>query len=131
MIATDGIATYVLFLYGDIQWGGAGRTVTIGFNAGDGMRFFNLPEASSSIALQNLPFSSNVGMPGTYIFRVDQDPTLCSNETSKCTQECLFNITTSMVVCSCRNGYEINSDGFTCDGECLNSCMHDPKFIDQ
>ena len=71
MLATDGTATYVMFLYGDIQWG-AGRT-TIGFNAGDNLRFINLPEASDVFSLVD---SSNVGIPGTFIFRVDQNQTL-------------------------------------------------------
>ena len=73
VLATDDTATYVLFLYGDIQWPEMeGVTVTIGFNAGDGMRFLNLPEASSFTTLSTLPLTSNVGVPGIYIFRVDQ-----------------------------------------------------------
>ena len=71
MLATDGTATYVMFLYGDIQWG-ADRT-TIGFNAGDGLHFFSLPEASNVFGLVT---STNVGIPGTFIFRVDQNQTL-------------------------------------------------------
>ena len=71
MLATEGPTTYVMFHYGDIQWSRDG--VTIGFNAGDGVRFFILPEASDVFGLVN---STNVGIPGTFIFRVDQDQTL-------------------------------------------------------
>ena len=67
VLATDGTATYVMFLYEDIQWG-AFRT-TIGFNAGDSLQFFNLPEASDVFSLVNY---SNIEIPGTFIFRVDQ-----------------------------------------------------------
>ena len=56
MLATDGDATYVLFHYG--AWGM--HDGTSGFNAGDGIR-------SSGIG------SPNVGIPGAYYFRVDQE----------------------------------------------------------
>ena len=72
MLATDGNETYVLFLYRDIQWGDSGTTV--GFNTGDGARFFNLPESAITEGVLSLENSSNVGpeYPGLYIFRVDQ-----------------------------------------------------------
>lgn len=71
VIATNGSATFVLFLYRDIQWSGG---TIIGFNAGDQERFFSLPDATLIIdAVFNLESRSNVGMPGTFYFRVDQD----------------------------------------------------------
>lgn len=69
VLATDGNAAYVLFLYGDIQWDREGR-VAIGFDSGDFGRGFNLPESESPL---NLESTSNVGLPGAYYFRVDQD----------------------------------------------------------
>ena len=75
VIATDGSATYVLFLYRDIQWS-SGRT-TIGFNAGDRVRFFNLPDATLVFdAVFNLDNRTNSGRPGVFMFRVDQDTIL-------------------------------------------------------
>ena len=69
VIATDGSETYVLFLYRDVQWS---RTVTsIGFNAGDGVRGFNLPRPSGDSNFLNIESTSNVGIPGSYYFRVD------------------------------------------------------------
>ena len=68
MLATDGMATYVLFLYRDILV--TGFKTTIGFNAGDGLQFFNLPQASDVFSLVD---HSNIGIPGTFIFRVDQN----------------------------------------------------------
>lgn len=78
VIASDGSRTYVLFIYEDIQWPSFGSlsTVTIGFNAGDGTRSYTLPESFSSNDILNLESTSNVGRPGTYIFRVDQDSAL-------------------------------------------------------
>jgi hypothetical protein len=70
IIATDGIKTFVLFLYEDIQWGSSHNV--IGFNAGDQERSYTLPESWTTNAILNLESTSNVGIPGAYIFRVDQ-----------------------------------------------------------
>ena len=64
VLATDENATYVLFLYEDIQW--STPDTQVGFNAGDGIRSLNLLESASD--LQNL---SNVDIPGAFYFRVD------------------------------------------------------------
>lgn len=74
VIATDGTATYVLFLYRDIQWGTP--STNVGFNAGDGLRFFNLPRPFGSPDFLVLTSASNVGTPGTFMFRVDQEQIL-------------------------------------------------------
>ena len=66
ILATNGQQTYALFLYRDIQWG-RGRS-TIGFNAGDGIRSYALNTNNSEL----LKFNSNVGVPGMYIFKVDE-----------------------------------------------------------
>lgn len=71
VLTSDGNRTYVLFLYEDIQWGSS--VVTIGFNAGDSTRSYNLIESSMADAVLNLENTSNIGRRGTYIFRVDQD----------------------------------------------------------
>ena len=68
VIATDGLETFVLFIYADIEWGDG---ATVGFNAGDGNR---------SIVVTTQPLDletgSNVGVTGLYINRVDLfDPT--------------------------------------------------------
>ena len=63
MIATDGQQTFVLFIYGDIEWG---DDATVGFNAGVGNR---------SIVVTTQPLDvqtgSNVGVTGLYINRID------------------------------------------------------------
>ena len=70
VLATDGNMTYVMFLYEDIQWGSA--QTTIGFNAGDRSQSITLPESLTTEGVLNLENTTNVGIPGVYIFRVDQ-----------------------------------------------------------
>ena len=62
--------TFVLFIYGDIQWGSGAN---VGFDAGDGTRYFMDPRALTNQTL-NIDEGSNVGVTGLYIYRVD----LCS-----------------------------------------------------
>ena len=59
--------TFVFFIYGDIQWGSGAN---IGFDAGDGTRFFMHPRALTNQVL-NIDEGSNVGVTGVYIYRVD------------------------------------------------------------
>lgn len=71
VIATDGTTAYALFLYRDVQWS---RSVTnIGFNAGDGIRGFNLERPEGSLTFDGIEETSNIETPGTYIFRIDLD----------------------------------------------------------
>ena len=44
-VASDGSITYVIFIYGDIQWGT--RLATVGFNGGSRLRSYNLPDVNS------------------------------------------------------------------------------------
>jgi len=67
-MATDGQASFVFFIYSDIQWGIA----NIGFSAGDGVRFFMVPGALTS-QTRNIENGSNVNVSGLYIYRVDQN----------------------------------------------------------
>ena len=71
VLATDGNQTYVMFLYQDIQWSSA---TSIGLNAGDGSNFVTVPESLTVEGVLNLTNTSNVGLPGVYIYRVDQVP---------------------------------------------------------
>ena len=71
VIATDGVVSYVLFLYRDVQWSRA--QTNIGFNAGDAIRSFTVPEPSSGDFYFNIERDSNIGIPGSFFFRVDQE----------------------------------------------------------
>ena len=66
MIATDGEKSFVFFIYTDVQWGEA----TIGFDAGDGRRGFNLL-GSPAEDVREVEESNNIGVAGVYAFRVD------------------------------------------------------------
>ena len=67
MIATDGVISAALFLYGDIQWG---EEAQIGFNAGDGLSSFTLPVALTGDTV-HIEHQSNVNRPGVFVFRID------------------------------------------------------------
>ena len=67
VIATNGQASFALFLYSNIEWGSA----NIGFNAGDGIRSFMIPGALTP-QTRNIENGSNVDVPGLYIYRLDQ-----------------------------------------------------------
>lgn len=45
----------------------------IGLNVGDGVNSFTLPESMNESSLMALVNTSNVGTPGVYIFRVDEE----------------------------------------------------------
>ncbi len=82
-MATDGRVSFVIFLYADglIQWttgdasegegGLGGIPAQVGFNAGDGVRFATVP-GSRTPAVINITQTSNVGVPGMWVFQVDE-----------------------------------------------------------
>ena len=74
VLATDGKASYSLFLYSAIEWtswstrgGTVTHTAQVGFNKGDGSHFF----APFIDNLSTLPVTSNVNVPGLYVYRID------------------------------------------------------------
>lgn len=66
VLATNGVHSYVIFIYGNIEWG----VSNIGLKNFDGSRFFMLPGALTN-ETTNIESRSNVGIPGVYIYRVD------------------------------------------------------------
>ena len=74
------IILYYKNYFHDIQWSSG---TTIGFNAGDGVHYYTVPEYLTADDVLNLDHTSNVGIPGMYIYRVDQDP-------------CMYDITLTM-----------------------------------
>ncbi|XP_063175186.1 sushi, nidogen and EGF-like domain-containing protein 1 isoform X2 [Chroicocephalus ridibundus] len=83
VLATDGATSYVVLNYGDIQWttgisnqgdahtGLGGTPAQAGFNSGDDVHYYNIP-GSRSPAVLTIGRRSNVGVPGRWIFRVDE-----------------------------------------------------------
>lgn len=76
VLATDGVRSFVIFLYADngIEWLWSSDHLEIpgqvGFNAGDGVRFFSHPD-SFTTRLYDIPTSSNIGVSGVWVFKVD------------------------------------------------------------
>ena len=95
LLATDGLKSYAVFLYadGEIQWttgdasggvnGLGGTPAKAGFNAGDNINFAHLPE-SCTPEIINVANTTNVGIPGVWIFQVDTNDIvtgICSTDT--------------------------------------------------
>ena len=86
-MGTDGVRSFVVYLYadGEIQWtvskDANSLPAQVGFNAGDGIRFFAVPE-SRKPEIINIDTTSNVDIPGVWMFRVDQEDIMnagCTN----------------------------------------------------
>ena len=87
---TDGTISFVKFLYadGEIQWttGGAsggingfgGTPAQVGFDAGDGERFFSVP-GSQTNEIVNITSTTNVDVPGVWTFQVNGNISQCSD----------------------------------------------------
>ncbi|XP_060113639.1 alpha-tectorin-like [Heteronotia binoei] len=82
ILTTDGKRSYIILIYGDIQWttgaasGGDRRTglggtqAQAGFNSGDDKNYFSIP-GSRTAEIINIIKTSNVHVPGVWVFRVD------------------------------------------------------------
>ncbi|XP_057245143.1 sushi, nidogen and EGF-like domain-containing protein 1, partial [Malurus melanocephalus] len=82
VLTTDSKMFYVILNYGDIQWttgaasdgdtetGLGGTPAHAGFNSGDDTNFYNIP-GSQTDAVINITTTSNVKVPGCWVFRVD------------------------------------------------------------
>ena len=75
VLFTNGAQSHVLFLYADglIQWTAARSTdlnALAGVNAGDGVNYAIVPE-SLNISIINVSSTTNVGVGGMWLFRID------------------------------------------------------------
>ena len=81
ILATSESESFVIFLYADLQWttgsassgsrGFGGNAALAGYNAGDRINSHTL-EGSQTSRILKLTRTSNVGIPGTWIFKVGQ-----------------------------------------------------------
>ncbi|KAK2168445.1 hypothetical protein NP493_1225g02057 [Ridgeia piscesae] len=75
VLITNGRHSFTIFNYGDITWtaGSAsnGIPAQVGFNAGDGRRYFSVP-GSRTASIVNVETTSNVGLRGRWVFRIDE-----------------------------------------------------------
>ena len=82
MLATDGSRSFAIFLYLDdgIQWttgydnggtnGLGGIEAQVGYDAGDSINYYTVP-GSMTPSIVDVETTSNVGIPGMYMFEVD------------------------------------------------------------
>ena len=82
ILATSEIESFVIFLYADLQWttgdsslgsrglGGLIKALA-GYNAGDRINSYTLPGSRTS-RIVDIVKTSNVGIPGTWIFKVGE-----------------------------------------------------------
>jgi len=89
VLATDGVTSFAIFEYADLQWAsadsrpdsgsesGSGAELNpnayfaqVGFSAGDGMSYYTLSGSGTDEVLE-LNSTSNVERAGVWIFRVD------------------------------------------------------------
>ena len=68
---SDTQLTFAIFIYQEIVF--ANDSVA-GFNAGDGVRFYNIP-----VLAPNLDVTSNVNRPGEWLFRIDSENIILPN----------------------------------------------------
>ena len=59
----------MIFIYDDIQW--TSRGAVAGINFGDGMHHITI-SGSQTPSIVNIAETSNVGVPGVWIFRVNE-----------------------------------------------------------
>ncbi|XP_048358241.1 sushi, nidogen and EGF-like domain-containing protein 1 [Sphaerodactylus townsendi] len=82
VLITDGHISFIMLNYGDIQWttgaasGGDRRTglggisAQAGFNSGDDKNYYSIP-GSRTAHIIDIPKTSNVHVPGRWVFQVD------------------------------------------------------------
>ncbi|XP_028417110.1 sushi domain-containing protein 2-like [Dendronephthya gigantea] len=113
ILATDGVSSFSIFYYNKIEWtfGTFSNSIPAqaGFNAGDGFRYFNIPN-SRTPAIINITSTSNYEIPGMWIFQVD-------GETVKNTGCALG----GDLVLSPRSGIELGGTVVYIGGPCYNS----------
>ena len=83
ILVTDGVYSFAIFLYNSITWttgtasggdcnGLGGTPARAGFDAGDGINVHNI-EGSCTNDIINVASLTNVGVPGKFIFRVENE----------------------------------------------------------
>lgn len=74
VLAAGEVISYVFFIYDEIEWGRSGGSFfsNAGFRNADGSQSFMVPGALTQ-SVVNIDNTSNVGINGLYIYRVDFD----------------------------------------------------------
>ncbi|XP_064419080.1 sushi, nidogen and EGF-like domain-containing protein 1 [Latimeria chalumnae] len=126
VLITDGELAFTIFNYEAVTWttgmhassggdfaGLGGIAAQAGFNAGDGRRYFNIP-GSRTEDIVDVETTTNVGIPGRWVFRIDDaqvqvggcnDTNINECEGSPCQNggTCVDGI--NAYYCNCKLGY--------------------------
>ena len=81
ILATSELESFVVFLYADLQWttgdksfgvdGLGGTEALAGYNIGDQINSYTIAGSQTS-NITNIATTSNVGIPGRWVFKVGQ-----------------------------------------------------------
>ena len=79
VLARGGAQSYAIYLYADglIQWPQSGLALA-GYNAGDGTTSYTIP-GSFTTEILNISLTSNVDVPGMWIFQFNEELTPCAD----------------------------------------------------
>ncbi|XP_075183932.1 alpha-tectorin-like [Anomaloglossus baeobatrachus] len=145
LLAADGLRSIVVFVYENIEWttgtasgghpltGLGGTQAQAGFNTAT--EHFNIPFSRTEHII-NIKSSSNVGIPGLWIFRVDdfRVPGGCMHLDSFLNfGQSIFRDEDCTTQCSCRRSGKVQCEDKTCDEGfvCLPSGRHYSCQIDE
>ena len=116
VLATDEIRSYVMMNYAHINWTSANnagalqgrggmQSAMAGFNGGNGTGWTSLPYSGEGRILKLQEFS-NVGIPGRWLYRVDEQII-----TGGCSNESIGYMTTAPIAASMIGGVYVNVSG--------------------
>ncbi|XP_065657050.1 sushi domain-containing protein 2-like [Hydra vulgaris] len=75
ILTSDGVNSFAIFNFNQLGYftgaGSCAGFAQVGFNAGDGKRFFLMPKSNTAGISEIALFQSNVGVPGKWIFSTD------------------------------------------------------------
>ncbi|XP_012562132.2 sushi domain-containing protein 2 [Hydra vulgaris] len=75
VLTSDGVNSFAIFNFNQLGYSTGAREckdyAQVGFNAGDGKRFFLMPKSNTAGISEVALFQSNIGVPGKWIFSTD------------------------------------------------------------
>ena len=71
ILASSHNGSFAIFVYDNIQWPTSGGEALAGINAGDGANHITIP-GSLTPSISNIEGTSNIDVPGIWVFRVGE-----------------------------------------------------------